>query len=158
MPAAQSFTQTFPETQKNPFQPEWNAPPMSSAPEPRFDGGAAIGSEQERVFTRLLEQFLESVQSGNDDRVSLMSEVIEQCNKVIMAADAPDEYGQFCKLLVEFLKYISDNQFLDDVRVMNIVSNIQDPFMQWARSDPGNRYGLLDQSIDILRDFRAMFE
>jgi len=61
----------------------------------------------------------------------------------------PDDYRQFCQMLVEFLQYITNNQFLDDVRVMNIVSNIQDPFTQWTRNEPENRSGMLDQAIDI---------
>jgi hypothetical protein len=69
-----------------------------------------------------------------------------------------EDYKQFCKLLTEFLEYISNNQYMDDVRVMNILSNIQDPFAQWAHSAPENRSGLLDPVNDILRDFKTMFE
>ena len=47
---------------------------------------------------------------------------------------------------------------MDDVRVMNILSNIQDPFAQWARSKPEEQSGLLDSTNDILRDFKTMFE
>ena len=39
-------------------------------------GGSASGTEQERSFVLLLEQFLESVQSGNDDRTKLLSDLI----------------------------------------------------------------------------------
>jgi hypothetical protein len=41
---------------------------------------------------------------------------------------------------------------------MNILSNIQDPFAQWARSKPNDRTGVLDAVNDILRDFKTMFE
>ena len=121
-------------------------------------GGPTLGSEQERGFAHLLERFLESVQSGNDDRTSLMSDVLNECNTVLAAGSMAEDYKRFCQLLMEFLQYISDNQYLDDVRVMNIVSNIQDPVAQWARSEQDNRAGLLDQAIDILRDFKTMFE
>jgi hypothetical protein len=121
-------------------------------------GGNSQGNDQERNFASLLEKFLESVQSGTDDRSALLTDVVNECNGVLSSGSAPSDYRNFCQLLIEFLKYISDNQFLDDVRVMNIVSNIQDPFAQWARSEPDGRGGILDQAVDILRDFKTMFE
>jgi hypothetical protein len=121
-------------------------------------GGSISNTEQEQRFAILLEQFLEAVQSGNEDRTMLSSKIIDECNIVITAGSAAGDYKNFCKLLIEFLQYISDNQYLDDIRVMNILSNIQDPFAQWARSIPSNRTGLLDAVNDILRDFKAMFE
>ncbi len=146
-----------------------------SAPEPTIDaifgeaaqtpeipqptgGGSTSGNEQELSFALLLEQFLEAVQSGNDVRTKLLSDIISKCNTVLAAGSAPEDYKQFCKLLTEFLQYISNNQYLDDVRVMNILSNIQDPFAQWARSKPNDRTGVLDSVNDILRDFKTMFE
>jgi hypothetical protein len=113
---------------------------------------------QEKEFAGLLERFLESVQSGNDDRMTLMNEVSSQCNSVAATEASPEDYRSFCRMLVDFLQYISDNQYLDDVRVMNIVSNIHDPFSQWARTDPAGRAGILDQANDILRDYKTMFE
>jgi hypothetical protein len=98
------------------------------------------------------------VQSGNDDRTKLLSDIINECNTILATGSASEDYKQFCRLLTEFLKYIANNQYLDDVRVMNILSNIQDPFAQWARSLPNNRTGLLDSVIDVLRDFKTMFE
>ncbi|MGD0038208.1 MAG: hypothetical protein ABSC53_13065 [Bacteroidota bacterium] len=121
-------------------------------------GSSTSGSEQELKFALLLEQFLEAVQSGNDVRTKLLSDILGECNTVLAAGSAPEDYKQFCKLLTEFLQYISNNQYLDDVRVMNILSNIQDPFAQWARSKTNDRTGVLDAVNDILRDFKTMFE
>jgi len=98
------------------------------------------------------------VQSGNDDRTKLLSDIINECNRVLAAGSAVEDYKHFCKLLIEFLEYISNNQYLDDVRVMNILSNIQDPFAQWARSTPDNRTGVLDAVNETLREFKTMFE
>ncbi len=136
----------------------WGTVPQSPTAEQSTGNDSTLGNEQERGFANLLERFLESVQSGNDDRTTLMSDVINECNTVLVAGSVAEDYKNFCRLLVEFLQYISDNQYLDDVRVMNIVSNIQDPVAQWARSEPNNRAGLLDQAVDILRDFKTMFE
>jgi hypothetical protein len=119
---------------------------------------SVLGSEQERSFALLLERFLESVQSGNDDRADLLSDLIHECNSVLAAGTPSEDYKEFCKLLTEFLHYISKNQYFDDVRVMNIISNIQEPFAQWARSKPNNRTGILTAVNDTLRDFKTMFE
>ena len=146
-----------------------------SVPEPRIDeifgammqqpestppagGDAATGPEQELRFSNLLERFLESVQSGSDDRTKLLSDVMQECTLVLGSTSGAQDYKQFCSMLTEFLKYISDNQYMDDVRVMNILSNIQDPFAQWVRSAPEERAGFLDSINDILRDFKTMFE
>ncbi len=114
--------------------------------------------EQERNFSSLLERFLEAVQSGNDNRTSLLTEVTNECSRVVDGNPVSQDYHSFCQLLVDFLQYVTGNQYLDDVRVMNVLSNIQDPFAQWVRSDPQSRSGMLDQAIEILRDFKAMFE
>jgi hypothetical protein len=121
-------------------------------------GGSTSGEEQEHSFAILLEQFLESVQSGSEDRTKLLSDIVNECNTVLAAGNTAEDYKQFCTSLIEFLQYISNNQYLDDVRVMNILSNIQDPFAQWARTQPNNRTGILDAVNDTLRDFKTMFE
>jgi hypothetical protein len=41
---------------------------------------------------------------------------------------------------------------------MNLLSNVFDPFSQWAKIDAGARLGLLEQPIEMLRDFRTLFE
>jgi hypothetical protein len=136
----------------------WGTEPQAPAQISSMDTTSTMGREQEHEFANLLERFLEAVQSGNDDRTTLLSDVIHESNSVVKAGSVPEDYEQFCRLLVEFLQYISDNQYLDDIRVMNIVSNIQDPVSQWARSEQSDRTGLLDPAIDILKDFKTMFE
>jgi hypothetical protein len=136
----------------------WGKEPQAISQTPTKDENIIIGTEQISGFAVLLERLLESIQSGNDDRMVLLSNVISECNTVLAAKSVPEDYDQFCKLLVEFLQYISDNQYLDDIRVMNIVSNIQDPVSQWAQSEQDKRAGLLDPAIEILRDYKAMFE
>ncbi len=121
-------------------------------------GDLSHGIEQERRLAILLERFLESVQSGNDDRTKLLADIIVECNAVLTTDSAAEDYKQFCRLLIEFLQYISNNNYFDDVRVMNILSNIQDPFAQWTRTEPNDRSGVLNAVIDTLRDFKSMFE
>jgi hypothetical protein len=168
-PLPSSFESTLPE----PMFEMTSSPNSGSTPEVLDSWGMGIptsqqaqtgsssgtmGKEQENNFANLLERFLESVQSGNEDRTIFMSQVIDECNKVIATGSTSEDYKQFCQLLVEFLQYVTENQFLDDIRVMNIVSNVQDPVSQWTRSDQFDRSGILNPAIDILRDFKTMFE
>ena len=136
----------------------WGKEPQVPSETSSIGDSTTMGREQERGFSNLLERFLESVQSGNNDRTILLSNVINECNTVVNAGSVPEDYKQFCQLLEEFLHYSSDNQYLDDIRVMNIVSNIQDPMNQWVQSEQSNRTGLLDSALEILRDFKTMFE
>ena len=162
--AISEFDLSLPPEPESFSTPELSIDSLFNAPEQSAESTQSMGddstsvNEQERNFALLLEQFLESVQSGNDDRTKLLSDIINECNTVIANGSVPEDYKQFCKLLKEFLKYISDNQYLDDIRVMNILSNIQDPFAQWARSKPNNRTGVLASVNDVLRDFKTMFE
>jgi hypothetical protein len=151
----QSTSIPAPET---PIDSIFGAMAETHEPTPAMDGGATSDSEQDLKFATLLEKFLESVQSGNDDRTKLLNDIVSESNKIRNASSAAEDYKQFCMLLTEFLEYISSNQYMDDVRVMNILSNIQDPFAQWARTMPESRTGLLDSVNDILRDFKTMFE
>jgi hypothetical protein len=158
LPAIPGFESTFPSTTEPAVDSLWGGSPQSTPTSPSISDVSMSGDKNEHDFALLLERFLESVQSGNDDRATLSSDVINGCNAVIANSAAAEDYRKFCQLLIDFLQYILTNQFLDDVRVMNIVSNIQEPFSQWARSGPDNRAGMLDQAIDILRDFKTMFE
>lgn len=157
LPPPSELQSTQPVASTPEVDPIWGAGAQAVAQSSPAQGVSAE-VEQERRFSSLLERFLESVQSGNDDRTSLMSEVLNECNNILAANPSSQDYQTYCQLLVAFLQYISENQYLDDVRVMNVLSNVQDPFAQWTRNESANRSGLLDQAIDILRDFKTMFE
>jgi hypothetical protein len=176
LPGSQDFGSASESSVKSEI--DFSSPPDSSSfstPEPQIDsifgamaqgpdlsqppgGSSTMGSEQELGFAALLEKFLEAVQSGNDDRTTLLSNIINECHAVLAASNTSEDYKHFCTLLTEFLNYISVNQFMDDVRVMNMLSNIQDPFSQWAHSSSESRSSFMNSVIDILRDFKTMFE
>jgi len=164
-PAEEPPQETFASGGYEPAPPEPAVEaPAPEEPSPRFAetaspaGESAAGDEHETRLARLLEQFLESVQSGNEDRRSLMADVLEESNRILAANSPREELNLFCRQLLEFIEYISSNQYLDDIRVMNILSNIQDPFTQWTRTDPSARAGVLDQANEILANFKTMFE
>lgn len=119
--------------------------------------GSAEGSEGE--YAALMEKFVEAMQSGSEERDGLVKEVLERSNAFKaegsgMAADV----REFCGYLVEFLQYITENGFMDDVRVMNILSNVSGPVASWAQAAPENRPGQLSEGTEILRTFKSLFE
>jgi hypothetical protein len=115
-------------------------------------------SSQGHSFSALLDQVLEAIQSGAEERSSLLDRLVAECKNILADTNTPEDCRSFCQPLQEFLDYVIDGQFIDDIRVMNIISNIQGPFAQWEQAAPENRAGILDGAIDILRDFKTMFE
>lgn len=133
-----------------------------SAPQQKSDtteqnAGGTVGTEQEKNFADLLEKFLEAIQNAAEDRTVLMESMKAEC-RTILALSSTTDIHEFCRLILEFLDYVDANQFIDDIRVMNIISNIQGPYLQWKDSTQENRAGVLDPALEILRDFKAMFE
>lgn len=124
---------------------------------PDHSQSAATFSGDEKEFSTLLDQFVEAMQSGDDRRVSLLDQVVAACS-VIGAGESTDDFKEYCRALTEFLTYISQNQFLDDVRVMNILSNVSSPVSQWAATPPAERAGVLEEGIAPLREFKSLFE
>jgi hypothetical protein len=109
-------------------------------------------------FSVLLDQVLEAIQSGSEERTSFIDRLVVECKNILADANTPEDCRSFCQPLQEFLDYVLAGQLIDDIRVMNIISNIQGPFAQWEQTEQGNRAGILDGAIDILRDFKTMFE
>jgi hypothetical protein len=120
-------------------------------------GGGEEGNGAEKALASALERFTEAVQGGTDDRetfhVSLLS-MAEGPEVVDIGGDATP----FAELLADFLRYIADNQLFDDIRVINILSNISSSVSQWASTPPDGRSGLLEESMSLLKDFRSQFE
>jgi hypothetical protein len=119
---------------------------------------APAASSQVQSFSTLLDQVLEAIQSGAEERITLLNRLVAECKNILADANTPEDCRSFCQPLHEFLDYVLAGELIDDIRVMNIISNIQGPFAQWEQAQPENRAGLLDGAIDILRDFKTMFE
>lgn len=130
---------------------------FGATPAPASAEGA--GSESnEQSFSTTLERLLEAIQSGSDDRNALLEDLTREAESIVSQPGSADDYKAFCGYMIEFLKYITANQLFDDIRVMNMMSNVYDPFSQWAKADPSARIGMLDQPIEILREFKTLFE
>ncbi|MBI3788712.1 MAG: hypothetical protein HY276_10720 [Ignavibacteriales bacterium] len=138
----------------SPFESSTAAAPETAISSPA--GSPATGDE--KGFAQLLEKFVETMQSGDDSRMGLLQQVLAECSVVASGADFPDDYKEYCNLMTEFLNYISGNQLMDDVRVMNILSNVSSPVSQWANAAPEARGGLLEDGLGPLRDFKSLFE
>jgi hypothetical protein len=120
-------------------------------------GAAEVGSGDPAGFSFLIEQFTERVQSGDESRTVLLGNVLKEC-EAVAAGEYPQDYKEFCALASEFLNYVSENQLLDDIRVLNILANIPSPVAQWANAAPDARAGLLEEATSVLRDFKSHFE
>jgi hypothetical protein len=118
---------------------------------------AGAGSGDPVDFSFLIEQFTERVQSGDESWAVLLENVLIECNAVL-GGEYPQDYKEFCGLMSEFLDYISQNQLMDDIRVLNILANIPTPVAQWANAAPDERAGLLDEATSVLWNFRSYFE
>ena len=89
--------------------------------------------------------------------MALLDQLVQRCHEVA-ASDAPQEYKDYSQKLTTLLKSLTDNQMLDDVRAMNMLSAVLDPFSQWAKTDPGSRSGIIEPGVESLRGFIALFE
>lgn len=144
--------------------PEQTPEPMAeaagedSAVSMRSGAGEEEGTSDPDIYGRLLERFLEAVQSGSDDRAPLLERLRANCAAVSADGAAAEEFKRYSEMVNDLLGYINDHQLLDDVRVMNLVTNIQEPFSQWLSTAESDRSGILDQSLETLKDFRTMFE
>jgi len=113
----------------------------------------------ESEFGPLVERFVEAMQSGSEDREGLLSQVSVQSNAIAApGSGASGDLGEFCLYLIEFLNYITENGFMDDVRVMNILSNVSGPVSSWSQAAPDARTGLLVEGVEILKSFKSLFE
>ncbi|HCA81669.1 MAG TPA: hypothetical protein DEP53_18220 [Bacteroidetes bacterium] len=118
------------------------------------EGGEGRG---EAAFASALERFSEAVQGGTDDRETFHVSLLGLAEGAEVQAIGGDG-AEFASLLADFLKYISDNQLFDDIRVINVLSNISSSLTQWANTPPDGRAGLLEEPLTLLRDFRSQFE
>jgi hypothetical protein len=162
MPDADSELPTVPPT---PAEEVFASPgpvveePQASQPAvpPAVPSSVPVASGSEGEFAALVEKFVEAMQSGDDARNDLISQVRQQAQGFV-GSEAPEMLRKYCQHLQEFLDYVEQNQFMDDVRTMNILSNITSPLSQWAAAAPEQQPGLLDEGVATLMDFKSLFE
>jgi hypothetical protein len=127
---------------------------MSPEPAPSESGG---GATDERSFASQLERFSEAVQSGIEGRGTQLESLFNDCEGIANGSSDAD-FRQFGVLMTDFLKYIAESELLDDIRVINIVSNVSSSISQWAICPPDARHGMMEEALGMLRDFRTHFE
>lgn len=123
-------------------------------PSPAAGGGEGGGDV---ALAYALERFSDAVQGGTEDRETFHISLLGMAEGPEARALGGDG-EQFADLLAEFLRYIADNQLFDDIRVINILSNLSSSFSQWANTPPDGRSDALKESLSLLRDFRSQFE
>jgi hypothetical protein len=119
--------------------------------------GGATGESDPRVFAGQVEQFAEAVQSGSGGMRMLQEDLAADCESIAQEGGAPD-LVEFATLFGDFLKFISEGELFDDVRVINILSNISSTVSGWANAPADGRAGLLEEALNVLRDFKTHFE
>lgn len=156
-PSEEVFAGLSPAEEETPAVAEVVEPP-ASVPEPStFAAAPVAGGEAE--FAALMERFVEAMQSGSDDRDALVQSVLAQCSAFTAeGSGTAEDLKEFGTFLSEFLQYIMENGFMDDVRVMNILSNVSSPVSSWAQTPPDGREGILAEGTEILRTFKSLFE
>lgn len=123
------------------------------APSPARESSAP----DELAFAAQLEKFSEAIQGGVEGRGAMLETLFNDCGDA-SASNAGDGFAQFSALLADLLKYIAESELLDDVRVINILSNVSSVFTQWASALPEARSGLMEEAMGMLRDFKTHFE
>jgi hypothetical protein len=124
-----------------------------SAPSPREEPGG----QDEKAFAAQLEKFSEAIQGGVEGRGPMLEALFNDCGHAANS-NSGDEFKQFNVLLADFLKYIAESELLDDVRVINILSNVSSAVTQWASASSEARPSLMEEAMGMLRDFKTHFE
>jgi len=129
-----------------------------STPEERAPVAFAPDAAED-TFPQLLDKFVIAMQAGVDDRTRLFDKVLQSATEIGQPdSDYSSDLQEYCAKLVGFLSYVKDNDFLDDVRTLNILSTISDAMSAWDSASIESRMGLLAEGIKALADFRNHFE
>lgn len=120
-------------------------------------GGGDTGGSDRRVFAGQVEQFAESVQSGSGGTRLLLEDLTAECDSIVQRGGAPD-LVEFATLFGDLLRFISEGDLFDDVRVINILSNISSAISGWANTPDDSRTGLMEEALNILRESKTHFE
>jgi len=113
----------------------------------------------EDSFPQLLEKFVIATQAGVDDRTRLLEKVMNMAGEIGRPdSDYSSDLQDFCSKLVEFLSYARRNEFMDDVRTMNILATVSDSMASWSAASIESRAGLLSDGIKTLSDAQSHFE
>lgn len=133
------------------------AQPVPMAPERPVVAYSADAPED--TFPQLLEKFVIATQAGVDDRTKLLEKVMNTAGEIGRPdSDYSSDLQEFCSKLVEFLSYARRNEFMDDVRTMNILSAVSDSMTSWGAASVESRAGLLSEGIRTLADAQSHFE
>jgi hypothetical protein len=137
--------------------PQEEAPPAAVTEERSPVTYAADAAED--TFPQLLEKFVIAVQAGVDDKTRLFDKVVQLATDIGQPdSEYSSDLQEFCARLVEFLSYVRSNEYMDDVRTMNILSTISDAMASWSSASIETRSGLLSEGIKALSEAQSHFE
>jgi hypothetical protein len=107
------------------------------------------------AFPGAFEKFVIAIQGGDENRSALLEELRNECQHV---SGNDLTTISFSKALTEFLTYIQQNDYLDDVRVMNLVSNLSDSISRGATAGASTQPGFIMEAYDVIKNYKTMFE
>ena len=141
----------------SPMEPQLDTgiPAPKAASEETVTSGENTLSPQ---FASLFERFVVSVQSGDESRISILQELYSVCKSAQSNTQSEENFKMFTGTMSTFLNYISTNELLDDIRVMNILSNLSDSISRGAEAPPENRFNFAAEAYEVIKDFKALFE
>lgn len=111
------------------------------------------------AFGLRLDQFIETMQQGDESRQSLLSEIISMAQRYGLAREEIlEDFNKFAIHIVEFLTYVHEQDLYEDVRVMNLLSNLSSTAGAFQHDSDEERISAIKESITTLSDFRSIFE
>jgi hypothetical protein len=134
-------------------------PPAGGENLPTEAAPAAVetGGFDEKGYAGQVEQISDAIQSGSGGARMLLEDLVTE-SQAIAESGKPAELAEFGSLFAEFLNYIAANELLDDVRVINILSNVSSNISQWSTTPPDSRADIMEGALSMLRDFKSHFE
>jgi hypothetical protein len=133
--------------------------PKEAPVEPQQPTVAYLADAPEETFPQLLEKFVIAMQAGVDDRTRLFERIMSSAGEIGQPeSEYSSDLQELCANLVAFLSYVKGNNFMDDVRTMNILSSVSGAVATWSAASIEIRAGLLAEGIKTLAEAKSHFE
>lgn len=111
------------------------------------------------AFGFRLDQLIEAMQQGDDSRQSLLSEIISMAQRYgSEKEEILKDFNNLAIHIVEFLTYVHEEDLYEDVRVMNLLSNLSSTAGAFQHDSDEEKISAIQESITTLSDFRSLFE
>jgi len=109
-------------------------------------------------FGMAFERFVVAMQTGDAESKELALHVIG-----LLEGIKTDKYlvpieQEVTSVLHDLLSFITKNDIMDDVRVMNLLLNFEDSMNHAIQKEADEREGFLHEALDVIKEYRTLFE